>query len=467
MGEVRDGNNDLHERSGRPKVLEVRQEWGDVLLDVRHFDQVQGRDIGVGSSVGYRWSLLGIDMGWIPSSLRGVLPWAPPIWSEVRSELRGDFYADTGEDDRVLLRHEDGRYVAVADPAWSLERDGSASAADVPIDDDTVLVATAGDVRFTARQVAPGARSVDRARAAVDFPFVSLLSTGGFLAMLFGLVVATTPRPPEASVVELPPSFAQVFLDPPEKKEARQERRQKRKEQSEAAKAKRDEGKRGKRDARRDRSRGTRVEVEKQRLDRQIAEEAGVLGAMEGLDAVFGSSALDLDVTSGVGGLLGAKGHQIGRNGLGTRGGSLGGGGSAESLGGLRTRGPATGTLGFGGPPGEGKRPGTIGHPTGEVIVVGALDRAVIDEVIKRHMAQIRYCYQRQLQRTPNLGGKTVVKFAISGSGSVSHSSIKSSTLNSAAVESCVQKRFLRMDFPAPRGNGIVVVSYPLLFTPG
>ena len=103
-----------------------------------------------------------------------------------------------------------------------------------------------------------------------------------------------------------------------------------------------------------------------------------------------------------------------------------------------------------------------------EIIVFGpALDRALIDKVIKQNMNRLRYCYQRELSKDPTLGGKIVVKFSIDKAGGVSSAAIKSSSMNSAAVESCLTKSFMSFKFPEPKGGGVVIVSYPFLFSPG
>jgi outer membrane biosynthesis protein TonB len=100
------------------------------------------------------------------------------------------------------------------------------------------------------------------------------------------------------------------------------------------------------------------------------------------------------------------------------------------------------------------------------IIVMGALDKSLIDAVIKQNMASIRYCYQRELTKNPSLSGKIAVRFVIAADGSVSSAQTKTSTMGNPAVESCITGRFMRFGFPQPKGGGIVIVSYPFLFSP-
>lgn len=231
-----------------------------------------------------------------------------------------------------------------------------------------------------------------------------------------------------------------------------------------------DERKIGKKGAKMRKPKGNKVEMKKKELDREIMENAGVLGALrEGseLDGVFGN--LNDDLAGGIGGLIGAKGTQTGSGGLGSRGSGLGGGGSADGIGGLGTKGRGTGKSGYGSGGGNfGKKgAGGISKIGGDPIILGALDKSLIDPVVKRHMNQIRYCYQRGLTSNPGLGGKIVVKFVISKDGSVSKASTKSSTMGNKSVEGCINSRFQRFKFPEPKGGGIVIVSYPFVFQPG
>ncbi|MCB9797131.1 MAG: AgmX/PglI C-terminal domain-containing protein [Alphaproteobacteria bacterium] len=239
------------------------------------------------------------------------------------------------------------------------------------------------------------------------------------------------------------------------------------------SRSKREEGKVGKKDAKMEKAKGNGLEivelVAEVALDKEIAENAGVLAALgDGgeLDGVFGGL-VEPDIAGGIGGLIGAKGVQLGAGGLGARGNGLGGGGVAEGLGGLGTRG-AGGSAGYGSGGGNfaARNQGAFSAVAGEPIILGALDRSLIDTVVKRNFNQLRYCYQRELTKDPNLSGKIVVKFVIAPNGTVSQASIKSSTMGNASVESCIVGRFRRFRFPETKGGGIVIVSYPFVFTP-
>jgi len=137
-----------------------------------------------------------------------------------------------------------------------------------------------------------------------------------------------------------------------------------------------------------------------------------------------------------------------------------GGGGSGYGVGygKLGTRGSGRGSLAY--------RGGTVGSVGGDPIILGAMDRSLIAEVVERNLNPIRYCYERELQKDPTLEGRIVVQFLISADGRVATASIRSTTLGSPAVESCVVGRFLRMRFPASDQGGIVIVTYPFAFHP-
>ena len=72
-----------------------------------------------------------------------------------------------------------------------------------------------------------------------------------------------------------------------------------------------------------------------------------------------------------------------------------------------------------------------------------------IQEVLLSHVSAVRYCYERELKRNPNLKGKITVRITVSPDGSVKDAVIVSSTMNSERVERCILARIrLWKDFP-------------------
>jgi hypothetical protein len=216
--------------------------------------------------------------------------------------------------------------------------------------------------------------------------------------------------------------------------------------------------------AARGKGKGNKVEIDQQEFSREMADNAGLMGSMAdqgGMDGILGDTIVDHNIVDhnmlgGIGGALGVKGNQMGSDGLADRGNGLGAAG-------------ATPSTDIGGTGGLGRRASNskIARIGGDAIILGALDKSLIDRVIKRNMNQIKYCYSRQLSVNPKLNGKIVVKFVISGDGSVSKANTHSSTMTGGgAVQSCMNNQFLNFQFPEPKGGGIVIAKYPFLFTP-
>ena len=220
-------------------------------------------------------------------------------------------------------------------------------------------------------------------------------------------------------------------------------------------------------------AKGDKVEVDKRTKDKEVVDEFmsglnfGANSDSGAMDGMGGIANLDANMQGGLGGVIGAKGVQAGSGGLGASGGGLGGGGTADGVGGLGTKGSGRGSSGYGkggGSVGKKRSGGSI-KSGGTPIILGALDKSLIDAVIRKNMNQIRYCYQRELTKNPGLKGKIIVKFTIAADGSVSRASIKTSSMGNSAVESCITGRFKRFKFPQPKGGGVVIVSYPFIFS--
>lgn len=452
----------------RGRHLEVAQVFGDSVLDIKHFSvSGGGSTVIVGSAT---LPIVGLD--------------------ERASATRGFFVPIEflPSENYVLFQNVGGQWVCNASDKWAgfvdigetrrtfteLVADGKAkkngSTIIVQIPEDARLVVDLGGTIFVAHQAYPGKKAVAKFGGDIDYPFLGIIAFMTFVTFMFGVAVAVMP-PPDVSEMNNDDHMVELLLE--KKEEIKDEKkRDDNPDAGEGAKAKKEEGKVGKKDAKMDKAKGDKVQMQKQQLDKEVAENAGVLGALRddsALDSMLGATGLNADMMSGIGGLIGAKGTQIGSGGLGARGSGLGGGGTAEGLGGLGTKGRGSGASGYGSGGGNfgTKGDGGIGTVGGDPIILGALDKSLIDAVIKRNMSQIRYCYQRELTKNPSLGGKITVKFVIAKDGTVSSATTKTTTMNNPAVESCINGRFMRFQFPEPKGGGIVIVSYPFIFSPG
>ena len=220
-------------------------------------------------------------------------------------------------------------------------------------------------------------------------------------------------------------------------------------------------------------------------MARQQAEEnartAGIIGTLASMQGSFNAPtspygadfALGNDPTSALGAMTGNDiGQNFGFGGLGLRGTGRGGGGLGQGTIGMGN----FGTIGRGGGRGEGEggygrgvggfRGRSAGVPqvrSGGAEVRGSLSKEVIRRVVRRHINEVKFCYEQQLNARPDLSGRVTTKFVISPTGSVQSAMVGSSSLRNEAVESCIVRAVRRWTFPAPDGGGVVVVNYPFL----
>lgn len=162
-------------------------------------------------------------------------------------------------------------------------------------------------------------------------------------------------------------------------------------------------------------------------------------------DDNLGAGALALRGT-GRGG--GGTGHgTIGLGNLGTIG---HGGGSAAGL----AYGRSAGSM-------RGLRASVPRVRLGAPVVGGSLSKEVIRRIIRRHINEVRFCYEQRLRAVPSLTGRVDVKFVIAPDGGVRAASVARSTAGDPGVERCIVSAVRRWNFPSPGGGGIVPVTYP------
>jgi TonB family protein len=194
-------------------------------------------------------------------------------------------------------------------------------------------------------------------------------------------------------------------------------------------------------------------------------------------DVLADGPAMGADAKDIVGNLYASNaGSAFGLGGLGPNGTGRGGGGEGErTIGGGGPLG-TTGKIGGHGGPGYGFGPGVGGlrrrqasvpDPVpGIVHVNGALDKEIIRRTVRRHLNEVKFCYEQSLVTRPSLSGRVVVQFAIAPTGRVLSSVVQRSSLGVAAVDSCIVNAVKRWEFPQPDRGGLAVVSYPFSFSP-
>ena len=462
----------------KPKVLEIVQVYGGSIQDSKHF-QLGDKVVTIGSQTGNRLRFLGIPIAWVPGffSVFGSLMYP---FTDASLENKSDLYGPTPNDtplDFIVWQGQDPYCNLPA--TWSAQKssgnsfevisDGSAATNFIIPEDTHVLVQGSG-CTYILRRVHNSKKLVGGIGKQIDFPFIALLLMmfSGAVGLLY-FVSTLDYTPPEVSTEELMERLTEIQVEEPPPEE---EKKDANPDAGEGAKAKKEEGKVGKKESKMKEAKGDKVEISQKQKDKEIVENAGIMGALSdagNIEGLGGNSGLDASLQGGLGGVIGAKGVQMGSGGLGGSGSGLGGGGSADGLGGLGNKGTGRGSSGYGtggGSYGK-KKSGGIGKIGGEPIILGSLDKSLIDAVIKNNMNQIKYCYSRELNKNPSLGGKIVIKFVIAKDGTVSKADVKSSSMGSPAVESCITSRFRKFKFPEPKGGGIVIVSYPFIFNPG
>ncbi|MCB9026187.1 MAG: AgmX/PglI C-terminal domain-containing protein [Bdellovibrionaceae bacterium] len=192
----------------------------------------------------------------------------------------------------------------------------------------------------------------------------------------------------------------------------------------------------------------------------------GNRGTQEKLNKVF----------SGAGELTGIAGQATGKSGFkdDRAGGNLGArtkvapgsGQGKESVGatGPITGGRGAGNFGFGS--GSVGKKGSVQINIGgqEEAFVGTIDREAIRRVILDNISQIRNCYERILNRNPDLFGKLVIEWDIEEKGRVKSAKAISNTTGSSELASCVVGRLKNWRFPEPPEDQIARVTYPFVF---
>lgn len=193
----------------------------------------------------------------------------------------------------------------------------------------------------------------------------------------------------------------------------------------------------------------------------------GTKGTQSKLDKTFsGSGELQGLANSATGFAGNAENREGDRIGTKLKDTGAGGKGTATvGISGLGTKGKGTGTYGIGSG-GIGTK-GSVDIDVGgqEAEFVGTIDREAIRKRIQENRNAIRSCYERSLQRKPDLYGKLVLEWDIEEKGKVGRAVVKSNSLGDDEVAQCILNRIRSLRFPDPPADTTARVSYPFVFS--
>jgi len=143
----------------------------------------------------------------------------------------------------------------------------------------------------------------------------------------------------------------------------------------------------------------------------------------------------------------------------------LGSGGTGR----LGSGGPGNGT-GIGAGPGSGGVYSKNGIDTATIdsrtVILGSIDPELLRKILREYLPQFRHCYQQELStNSEDLKGIVDLNFRIEGDGKVSSIDINSRDSRFSKKGTGCMASVLRMiDFPKPKGGGLVDVRQPLNF---
>ncbi|MDF1563513.1 MAG: AgmX/PglI C-terminal domain-containing protein [Deltaproteobacteria bacterium] len=448
------------------KLLEVVMVWSDTIIGLGHFELNQ-KQVTVGDGKKNDFNLANDR---IPLNRFPFLQAEGDTWKLVIAEGM-DLKVRDGDGDTVGLDE-------LKDRGKALRADTEFKGYTYKLGLHDQAMIYVDDTVFVVRYVKPSKRIVTNVWTTLDFYFTKVLSTSFMAHILFIAALLFTPINAEELSEDLfknPNRFAKLIIKPPETE------KKKFKDLSgieEGKKAKDDEGKFGKKEEVKKEAAPSKkgapvVDVDKREEDRKKVMQSGLLAALNAPDDgaasnVFGPGGLGTGINNALGGLQGGAGmgdaHGVG--GLGSRGTGPGGGGSALGIGGLGTKGGGRGRGGYGSVDLGGKGRGKSNLSSGTTIVKGGLDKEVIARIVRRHQNEIKYCYERELQKDPNLYGKIAILWIIDATGAVAKATVAQTTMGNSEVENCIITRVKRWRFPQPKGGGIVQVTYPWIFKP-
>lgn len=192
----------------------------------------------------------------------------------------------------------------------------------------------------------------------------------------------------------------------------------------------------------------------------------GTKGMQDSLEKTYSGSGVVSGLSKNASGTGGQSAAGAGDEpGLGMKDIGKGGEGTATvGIAGVKTQGRGGGREGYGSGGLGGKKNATIiAGGEGEEFL-GNIDRDAIRRVINENRRQFQACYERVLNKRPDLFGKVSLQWDIDNDGRAQNVRVKGTTLNNAEVEQCMVNRLRALKFPDSPLGKLAAVTYPFVF---
>jgi len=108
-------------------------------------------------------------------------------------------------------------------------------------------------------------------------------------------------------------------------------------------------------------------------------------------------------------------------------------------------------------------KPIAIRIELGEILIRGGFSKEVIQNTFKRGLSGMERCYQKALEKKPNIQGEATFQLVIDSSGRVTKVDLVSSKLNDRNLEQCIIQKVKELTFPTPEGTEKVNLTVTLL----
>jgi TonB family protein len=468
-------------KPAKGSVVEVTVAWNERILDTYHFDSMQ--TVTIGSNPKNTIS--------IPVFDERVSHPLIKIDSQVRVLITPDMNGEVRVNDTVTT-------INTLIIQGKLPREGAGYA--IPLDQSNVIKIELGsNVSVFIRFVAPTPKPIAA-------PFLLLataeLATLIVTTLFFGILgiyfAIYTPDVEEEQVVDQTPKKAAFIYDRPQRVELKEEAKSA-ESATEAIKDKEKAPSRGEEGAASAAMPNKSKSTEKKPTTPNPGTGKGVVKATTtakakpdssakskapdptktGIFSAFGSKGFNDQLSktySGSGNLGGLAGQATGTGGQAALGAGntpgtglkdIGAGGlgtATYGIAGVSTKGRGGGVSGYG-TGGLGAKSRATVTPGGEgEEFSGTIDKEAIRKVIRDNQRQIQACYEKALNKNPQLYGKVTLQWDINESGRVSNAGVKSSSLKNSEVENCILSRLRLWKFPEAPSGTVAGVSYPFLF---